>query len=228
MGTLQSRRAGLGLAGSVLAAAALLLAPSCASAPPGGPFELWPVGPDGAAMRTNEEIRWEKPGVRIAVEPLTKSQREQWLRRHAGTDGDPIERPGGSPLITFRMRLTATADQPVHLETQSLRLIPDEGGGGGGEAPFDYTRAFELLRPDRTEGPAREEIDLFMRGLLDGPVDVAPGTAREGLVVFPDPSEMSRLVVLIVPFVQVGGETHQFRLAFEKIFAAERAAAAGG
>ena len=207
-------------------AAAVLLLASCASAPPGGPFELWPVGPGGNAIPLDEAIRWEKPGVQIVVEPLTTRQREAWLRRHAGTEGDPLDRPAGPTLITFRMRLTATADKPVHLETQSVRLIPDEGGAG--KAPFDYTRAFELLRPDQTEGPAREEIDLFMRGLLDGPVIVTPGTAREGLVVFPDPSPESRLVVLVVPFVQVGGETHEMKLAFEKIFTAERAASASG
>jgi hypothetical protein len=209
----------------VLLLLAWSLASACASAPPGGPFSLWAVASDGEARPIIDPLRWEADGFRIELQPLTTEQRGRWLAQHAQVDRDPLSGSDLAALVTFRVRISATGDLPVHIETQNLRLLAE--GKGGGTAPIDFTRAYELLRPDQRDQSYRRSVEQFMRGLLDGSIDVQPGRAREGLLVFPDPSSEARLLVLHFPFVQVGAETHRNSVPFEKIFESELAAEAG-
>ncbi len=210
------------VATAAIVSAALLAGAGCATTPPSGPFELWAVGPEGRPVAIAEPVTVVRPGVRIDLRPLSDAERAEWLRRYADLDADPLAGLAGASLLTIRARFSATGELPVHVESQSLRLIPD--GKGAGTAPLDYTRAFELLRPDQRELPDKEKIDRFMRGLLDGPVDVAPGRAREGLLVFPEPDPEARLLVLVLPFVQVGSETHRTSLPFRRVYLSEIAA----
>jgi hypothetical protein len=210
---------------SVLLFLAWSLAAACASTLPEGPFRLWAVASDGEARPITDPLRWEADGFRIEVQPLTTEQRGRWLAQHAQVDRDPLSGSDLTALVTFRVRIKATGDLPVHIETQHLRLLAE--GKGGGTAPIDYTRAYELLGPDQRDQAYRRSVEQFMRGLLDGSIDVPPGRVREGLLVFPDPSAEARLLVLHFPFVQVGAETHRNSVPFEKMFESELAAVAG-
>ena len=195
----------------VLALALLGLAGCASGPPPWRPFHL--AAPGDLAV-----VRQSLPGVEIELEPLDAPARRAWLRDRLGVSEDPLARlPHGERLVTFRALFRATGELPVHVETGAIHLWPDRGDWP--VAPLDYTRAWELLRPDRETGPARETVDRFMRGLLDGPVDLrVPGETREGLLVFPEPPREARALVLEIPFVQVGARTHRVRIPFRKVF----------
>ncbi len=199
-------------AAALLLALASLVFAGCASGPPPWrPFRL-------AAPRDVPVVRETLPGVEIELEPLDATARRAWLRDRLGIADDPLARlPHGERLLTVRALFRSTGEMPVHVETGAIHLWPDRGNWP--VAPLDYTRAWELLRPDRETGPARETVDRFMRGLLDGPVDLrAAGESREGLLVFPEPPREARVLVLEIPFVQVGARTHRVRVPFRKVF----------
>ena len=195
-------------------ALALGLAACASGPPPWRPFRL--AAPGGAAS-----VRQALPGVEIELTPLDAAGRRTWLREHLGVTRDPLAAiPHGERLVTIAARFRSTGALPVHVETGAIRLVPDRGHWP--VAPLDYTRAWEALRPDRETGPRREAVDRFMRGLLDGPVDLRrPGETREGLLVFPEPDRESRALALEIPFVQVGSTTHRVRVPFLKVFPAE-------
>jgi len=204
------------LATTVLAVSLLGLAGCATGPPPWRPFHLAPPG-------DRVPVREVLPGVEIELEPLDAAARRAWLRDRLGISEDPLARlPHGERLVTFRALFRATGELPVHVETGAIHLWPDRGNWP--VAPLDYTRAWEVLRPDRETGPARQTVDRFMRGLFDGPVDLrAPGEGREGLLVFPEPPREARVLVLEIPFVQVGARTHRVRVPFRKVFPAGKA-----
>jgi len=205
-------------------ASGLLLA-GCASGPPPGPFELWPLGPDGEPRPAEAPISWQQQGVRLELQPIAAAERGAWLDENADYEGTVVHFPAGSSLVGFSVTLAATGDLPVRLETRSLRLLAD--GKGGGTAPLDYTRAYELFRPDRQGPEAAMQLERFMKGIFDGAVDVPAGSTRRGMLVFPDPSAEADELVLVVPFLQVGAETHRTRLGFAKVYGSGESAAAG-
>ncbi len=186
----------------------------CATGPP--PWRPFRLASPGDAKVTRKVL----PGVEIELEPLDAAGRRAWLRDRLGTTEDPLARlPGGERLVTIRAAFRATGELPVHVETGAIHLWPDRGKWP--VAPLDYTRAWDLLRPDRETGPARATVDAFMKGLLDGPVDLrGPGESREGLLVFPEPPREARTLVLEIPFLQVGARTHRVRVPFRKVFPA--------
>ena len=180
-----------------------------------GPFRLVPLASDGRTLAAGTSVRHVQPGLLVELRAIDSQQRGEWIREHVPGAGDPLAKlPGGDRFLTFVMRLGATGDLPVHLETQSLRLWPDKGRLS--TAPLDYTRAFELLRPDRESGAAAAQVRAFMRGLLDGPIDVLPGKEREGLLIFPGPSPEATRLLFELPFVQVGSTTYRVRIPFDK------------
>ncbi|RMG48952.1 MAG: hypothetical protein D6718_00770 [Acidobacteria bacterium] len=188
------------------------LAAGCAAAPPPGPYVWRPVGTAAGTVSVS------RPGVDLEIEPLTAPERALWLRRTQGLDEDPLATRGGR-YLTLRVRLRATGDQPVHLETQSAMLWAE---GAPPAKPLDYTRAFELLEGPDAEPPDSDDVARLMRGLLDGPVEVAPGEVREGLLVFPEPRAAGETLVLEFPFLQVGPASHRVRVALGKIRLPER------
>ena len=194
----------------------LLAAWGCAAGPATkGPFRLVPLASDGRALSGGTPVRHVQPGLLVELRAIDSRQRGEWLQEHVPGAGDPLARlPGGDRFLTFVMRLGATSDLPVHIETQSLRLWPDKGRLS--TAPLDYTRAFELLRPDRESGAEAAQVQAFMRGLLDGPIDVPPGGEREGLLIFPGPSPEATRLLFELPFVQVGSTTYRVRIPFDK------------
>ncbi len=193
---------------------------SCATRPPDTrPYLLVPVTAEGTPLAAGTAVRVEHPGVEIEVEALTPRAREIWLREEAGLDQDPLAslaRTGR--FLTIRLRLTATGDQPVHLESQSIRLWQTDRTVN--TPALDYTRAYELLRSDiESSGPGAGELERFMRGLLDGSIDVPPGGRREGLLVFPRPPvPEDGMMMLEIPFLQAGSRTFQVRIPFTITF----------
>lgn len=195
----------------------------CASQLPTGPFRLVALDEVGAQAAVAYAVA-EEDGFRLRVRPLNKEL--DWLeRRVQGTSpvmmtqlGVSRERDAdnASPsLIGFDVTIEATGKLPVHLQSQGIRLwlAPDEPG----PAPLDYTRAYELLRPD-AEGGDDPQVAQFMKGLLDGSVDVAPGKTHQGLLVFPNPLPVSELLLMDISFIQVGSETHRVQLRFLKLY----------
>ncbi|MDQ7006465.1 MAG: hypothetical protein Q9Q40_04475 [Acidobacteriota bacterium] len=201
-----------------------LLGNCAGSRPPAGPWVMAPLDAQGRPLAPSSVVRFDRPGLHVEVQALSASERAAWIRRRFPDTGDPLAgRRDRRRWLTLRLTIAATGDLPVHLETQSLRLWPDKGRVS--TAPLDYTRAFEWLRPDRESGPAASEVRRFMQGLLDGPVDLAPGSRREGLLIFPEPSPEARRLLLELPFVQVGSTTHRIRIPFDKVPVAAPAAA---
>jgi hypothetical protein len=208
---------------AALLAAGVLAGSGCASdpAPPPEPYRLNPVGTAGQALPPEEPLVVVREGVRLRVQSLGARDREVWLRRKVGTDEDPLAAlEGGARFLTLRVGLEATGEEPVHLETQSIRLILS--GQGAGVAALDAPRAYEILRPSiEGRAPERGELRRFMKGLLDGAVTVPAGSSREGLLVFPEPPatrEEPPAFVLELPFLQVGSTTHRLRLPFVPLF----------
>ncbi len=191
---------------------------ACASAPVADrPFEVVAMAPDGSLLAQEATVRAERPGVLVELNPLSSSQRAEWIKRRLKLEEDPLIRRGlGDHFLTFRMVIRATGDLPVHLETQSIRLWPDDHSAS--RAPLDYTRSYDLLRPDRESSPDESEVKGFMRGLYDGPVYLDAGEGREGLLLFPNLSTASERMIMELPFIQVGSKTHKIQLPFSKHF----------
>lgn len=216
-GAIGRRSVAVAVATSLLA---LLLA-GCATTPepPPGPYVLQPLGPEGTRLPLATEMRISHEGVLAQIRSFSPRDRELWLRRKTGVDLDPLAAaPRGSRFVTLRLRLAATGSVPVHLETQTIRIRYDEDEPG--IPPLDYTRVYELLRPDiESGGPDEAEVRRFMRGVLDGSVSVAPGEKVEGLLVFPEPPPPDEGVLLLeVPFLQAGSKTHPSRLRYTTLF----------
>ena len=191
--------------------------------PPAGPWVLAPLGAQGQPLDPDSVVRVDRPGLHIEVRALSDAERAAWIAQRFAGGRDPLAGQGGArKWLTLHLVVAATGELPVHLETQSLRLWPDKGRIN--TAPLDYTRAFELLRPDRQSGPAAAEIRQFMKGLLDGPIDLPPGSRRDGLLIFPEPSAEASRLLLELPFVQVGATTHRIRIPFDKVPVATTAA----
>ncbi|RMF73141.1 MAG: hypothetical protein D6738_09600 [Acidobacteria bacterium] len=210
-----------------IALAAALAA--CATRPPDmRPYLLLPVTADGVPLAADTPVRIEHPGVRLEIEALTPRGRELWLRERAGIEQDPLAaRADGERFLTVRLSVEATADVPVHFESQSIRLWQTDRTIS--TAALDYTRAYELLRRDiEGPGPAAEQMRRFMRGLLDGAVDVPAGGRREGLLVFPRlPVPKDGMILLEIPFLQSGSRTYKVRVPFTVSFPGAASAASG-
>lgn len=202
-----------------LALAIALAAFGCASTPeaPAPPFVLQPVDDAGTALPIETPLLVEHPGVKLTLQSLTARGRELWLRQNTGLDLDPLgQAPTGSRFLSVRVRIESTGDMPIHIESQAIRLWLSSGEASS--PTLDYTRAYELLRPDiEGPGPAQDDIERFMRGLLDGAIDLLPGQTREGLLVFPEPEwpkQKNAGFVLEIPFLQVGSKSYRVKMPF--------------
>lgn len=179
----------------------------CASAPPRtGTYHLVLADQAGKPLAVPGPLQAGPPGVSVELEPLTAEGRAAWLASRAGVTPDPFAAAAPREFLAVRVVLAATSGLPVHWESQGTRLWPKDGHPD--VAPLDYTRAYEWLRPDR----AGTGLDRVMKGLFDGPVQLAPGERREALLVFPAPALRRREVLLEIPFLQVGETTHRLRI----------------
>lgn len=197
--------------------AAIVIGAGCSARPvePAPPYMLQPVDGAGAPLEAETPVVVEHPGVRVVVQSLSMRGRELWLRQNTGLDLDPLSKaPEGSRFLTVRLRLDANGDQPVHVESGSIRLW--HSGGQANSPALDYPRAYELLRPDiESAGPDAADVERFMRGLFDGAVDLPPGAAKEGILVYPEPPlPKEGGFVLEIPFLQVGSKTYRVKVPF--------------
>ncbi len=210
---------------AVLVSITLLAAAGCGpKRDPLAPYDLIPVAGGAFRVAGTTRVLVDKPGVSLELESMDDAERAAWLRARLELEHDPLVRHGFAPrFVTFRMRVKATSELPVHIETQAARIWSDRGRLN--DAPLDYTRAFELLRPDRGTAPEAAEIKTFMRGLYDGSIDLTEGETIEGLLVFPIPDPDSKEVMLELPFVQTGSETHRLQIPFVKRYKADEASA---
>ncbi|GEM_PF-3019601 len=192
----------------------------CASSPDlTRPYEIRPLTSDGAPA-SRKEIVIERTGVRIVLEALGDEERSRWLSEVAAIPTDPLlTRAGDKDFVTFRLRVEASGPDAVNLESQAIRIWSPDGKISG--APLDYTRAYEILRPDIESAPDAADLRKFMKGLIDGPVHVASGRFREGLLVFPEPPAEMIEMILELSFVHVGTSTHQIKIPLIKVFDAE-------
>jgi hypothetical protein len=203
---------------AALAAAALLASAGCASLKtPTGPWALQATDPAGQALPGGAQV-YRAEGVLLQIKPLTEAERTTFLTTRAGAAGDPYA-GGARSFLTFHVAAAAPGAVPVHVETQSIRLIPN--GGSSMLPPLDYTRAFELLRPDRGTLPSEGTVETLMRGVFDGPIDLAAGQSIEGLLIFVEPETSWDIVVLDVPFIQAGADTGRGRFYFRKVYESE-------
>jgi len=182
---------------------------------PEAPYVLIPIGSQGRLLPEHSPVRIVKEGITLEVTALTAPQRSAWLRRRLEIDQDPLVRRGLSDrFLTFRLVLRATGKLPVHIESQSIRLWP--GLKEGGISPLDYTRVYELLRPDKESAANAKEVENFMRGIYDGPIYIDPGQGREGLLLIKKPSAYAEHFLLKLSFVQVGSKTLQVSFPFSR------------
>ncbi len=156
---------------------------------------------------------WSAPGARLEIRPLDDAARTAYLVQRAGAASDPFA-TSSRRFLAFQLTVAAGATLPVHIETQSIKLLANRGQVV--ESPLDYTRAYELLRPERGGSPADGAVESLMRGIFDGPIDLPPGRSIEGLLMFAEPKEMWDIVLLDLPFVQVGPDTSRFQFMFQK------------
>jgi hypothetical protein len=184
-------------------------AAACASGPKlWPPYDLVPAGPEAPPKAVIE-----RDGLRVEVEPLASEARGAWLARRTGSTRDPLAKQGlGERLLTFRMRLDALGEGPVHFQPQNADLY--RGAGKPPVMPLDYTRVFELLgarRGEPTSAPS-EEMRRFMRGLWDSAVTVPPGESMEGLLIFPAPREFEPPLVLRLMLVRESTQVERVRI----------------
>lgn len=195
----------------IAAGIGLLAAPGCASTPPSA-WVLEATDARGVPIPGGVQS-WSAPGATIEIRSLDDAARTEFLTRRAGAPSDPF---AGSPrrFLAFHLSVAAGATLPVHIETQSIKLLANRGQVI--ESPLDYTRAYELLRPERGASPTDGAVETLMRGVFDGPIYLAPGRSIEGLLIFAEPDDMWDIVLLDLPFVQIGPETSRFQLFFQK------------
>jgi len=200
-------------AAAVLLAAALLAAAGCASLQtPTGPWTLQATDPAGTPLPGGVQI-YRAEGIALEIKPLTDAERTAFLTQRAGAAGDAFT-GGVKRFVTFHLAVAAPGVVPAHVETQSIRLLPN--GGSAMLPPLDYTRAFELLRPERGTLPAEGMVETLMRGVFDGPIDLAAGQSIEGLLIFVEPEGSWDILFLDVPFIQAGADTGRSRFYFQK------------
>lgn len=171
----------------------------CASDPATWPpYDLEP-----AATETPGLAVIERGGLRVEVEPLGREARAEWLADRAGTGHDPLDERGlRDRLLTFRVRIDALGDGPLHFQPQNAALY--RGQGKAPVMPLDYTRVFELLgsRSGEPTTASREQMRRFMRGLWDSAVTVPEGESMEGLLIFPAPRRFEPPLVLRLMLVR--------------------------
>ena len=194
---------------TLLLAVAATASAACASGPTiWPPYDLVPAGPQAAATAVIE-----RDGLRVEVEPLATQARGEWLARRAGAAGDPLSKKGlGERLLTFRMRVDARGEGPVHFQPQNADLY--RGAGKPPVMPLDYTRVFELLgarRGEPTSAPS-EEMQRFMRGLWDSAATIPAGQSMEGLLIFPAPREFEPPLVLRLMLVRESTQVERMRI----------------
>jgi hypothetical protein len=203
---------------ALLLPAALLAAAGCASlAPPTGPWTLQATDPAGTPLPGGVQT-YRAEGIALEIRSLTDAERTAFLTQRAGAAGD-VFAGGIKNFLTFRLTVAATGNVPAHVETQSIRLLPN--GGSSMLPPLDYTRAFELLRPERGTLPSEGMVETLMRGVFDGPIDLAAGQSLEGLLIFVEPEGTWDILFLDVPFIQAGAETGRSRFYFQKKYEGE-------
>lgn len=189
----------------------------CASTPDEvpAPYLLAPLSGTGEMLPHETPVRVERPGILVELQSLSERERELWLRENTGLDQDPLQQLRRRRFLTLRARFEATGDKPLHVEIQSIRLWQVDSDASS--PTLDYPRAYDLLRPDLESSPDAAEVERFMRGLLDGALDLPPGGSKEGLLVFPElprsPGE-SVAFTLEMPFLQAGSTTHRVRIPF--------------
>jgi hypothetical protein len=159
-------------------------------------------------------------GIVLEIKPFTDAERTAFLTQRAGAAGDAFA-GGVKHFLTFHLTVAATGAVPAHVETQSIRLLPN--GGSSMLPPLDYTRAFELLRPERGTLPSEGMVETLMRGVFDGPIDLAAGQSIEGLLIFVEPEGSWDILFLDVPFIQAGADTGRSRFYFQKKYEGEAA-----
>ena len=205
-------------AAAVLLAAALLAAAGCASLQtPTGPWTLQATDPAGTPLPGGVQS-YRAEGVALDIRPLTDAERTAFLTTRAGAAGDAFA-GGVRKFLAFHVAVSAPGAVPVHVETQSIRLLPN--GGSSMLPPLDYTRAFELLRPERGTLPTGGMVETLMRGVFDGPIDLAAGQSIEGLLIFVEPESWWDILFLDVPFIQAGADTGRSRFFFQKKYEGE-------
>jgi hypothetical protein len=64
-------------------------------------------------------------------------------------------------------------------------------------------------------------VETLMRGVFDGPIDLAAGQSIEGLLIFVEPEGSWDILFLDVPFIQPGAETGRSRFYFQKKYEGE-------
>jgi len=203
---------------AALAAAALLAAAGCASLKtPTGPWTLQATDPAGTPLPGGVQS-YGAEGVALEIKPVTDAERATFLTTRAGAGSDAFA-GGIKKFLAFHLAVAAPGAVPVHIETQSIRLLPN--GGSAMLPPLDYTRAFELLRPERGTLPAEGMVETLMRGVFDGPIDLAAGHSVEGLLIFVEPEGSWEILFLDVPFIQSGANTGRSRFFFQKKYEGE-------
>lgn len=203
---------------ALLLPVALLAAAGCATLePPTGPWTLQATDPAGQPLAGGVQT-YRADGIVLEIRPLTDAERTAFLTQRAGAAGDAFA-GGVKSFLTFRMTVAATGNVPAHVETQSIRLLPN--GGSSMLPPLDYTRAFELLRPERGTLPSEGMVETLMRGVFDGPIDLAAGQSIEGLLIFVEPEGGWDILFLDVPFIQAGADTGRSRFYFQKKYEGE-------
>ena len=201
-----------------LLAAALWAVAGCASLEtPSGPWTLQATDPAGHPLPGGAQT-YRSEGVLLQIKPLTEAERTAFLTTRAGAAGDAFA-GGVRKFLAFHVAVSAPGAVPVHVETQSIRLLPN--GGSSMLPPLDYTRAFELLRPERGTLPTGGMVETLMRGVFDGPIDLAAGQSIEGLLIFVEPESWWDILFLDVPFIQAGADTGRSRFFFQKKYEAE-------
>ena len=203
---------------AILAAAALLGAAGCASLKtPTGPWTLQATDPAGTPLPGGVQS-YRTDGVVLELKALTAAERTAFLTTRAGAGSDAFA-GGIKNFLAFHLAVAAPGNLPVHVETQSIRLLPN--GGSSMLPPLDYTRAFELLRPERGTLPTGGMVETLMRGVFDGPIDLAAGQSIEGLLIFVEPEGAWEILFLDVPFIQSGADTARSRFYFQKKYEGE-------